>query len=517
MKTDVLIIGSGIAGISLALKLNALHPNLKITLLSKTNAFECNTRYAQGGIAAVMNQLTDSFDSHINDTLECGKGLCDSEVVDMVIKQAPERINELIALGVQFDSNSRMDLELGLEGGHSRARIVHHKDKTGFELEQVLLRELKNRSQINLLENTLALDLLIKNQAGTKYCYGISIYKPESHQIIELQAGTTVLASGGCGQVYINTTNPLVASGDGYAMASRAGADMKHMRFMQFHPTALYQANKQRVSFLITEALRGFGAHVEDLKGNRFLFDYDKRGELATRDVVSAAIMKHMALSNTDHVYLNLRHLDPLSCELHFPGICLELKSRGFDISKDLIPIVPSAHYQCGGIAVSKNAESSIKDLYAIGEVSCTGLHGANRLASNSLLEALVYAHNVALHIASRAEEIINRKPSGSFYQSVKSLTESDIENEITKLKTIMMNLAFDDHTADKSKALEQFKGVATRLETFLVKGNCSEEFVTLRNLTHCAQLILKDTIEAGLTHTSNNLSSNKTHLIYES
>ncbi len=495
METDVLIIGSGIAGLSLAIKLNDGHPDLHITIISKSEADDCNTRYAQGGVAAVTNLRNDSFNNHIHDTLACGKGLCSSAIVKMVVEQAPARINDLVQLGVKFDYQDHKHFHLALEGGHSLPRVVHHKDKTGFEIESVLLKQVQARSRIQLLTNTTVIDLLTENINHKKTCTGIKILDTKSNQIISLRSHVTVLASGGCGQVYANTTNPRVASGDGYAMAFRAGAVIKNMRFMQFHPTSLYQAANHHVSFLISEALRGFGAHVVDGNEKRFLFLYDNRGELATRDVISNAIYDYMQTKGLSFVYLDLRHLDIKSAKNHFPQIFAEFKRANLNPKYDLIPITPSAHYQCGGVAVDQDGLTSIQQLYALGEVSYTGLHGANRLASNSLLEALVFAHNAAEKINS--ESFINK----ASHQKTESIDiqifeKKGIKELIFQLKKTMTKTAFENDYEELLKARTLSTDILTMIEQEIANMKFSQELLLLRNLSQTANLILNDKIE---------------------
>jgi L-aspartate oxidase len=498
-KTDVLIIGSGIAGLSLAIKLNTISPDLSIAIVTKADASEGNTRYAQGGIAAVMDGQNASYEDHVNDTLSCGKGLCDKKIVEMVVRQAPERIKELAQLGVQFDKDTQSDFQLALEGGHSVPRIVHHKDKTGSEVESVLIQQIKNRKNITVFDNHAVVDLLIANQNGSVKCTGVQFYEPSTNKISSLNAAVTVIASGGCGQVYLNTTNPVVATGDGYAIAKRAGATIKNMRFMQFHPTSLYQGNDGGVSFLLSEALRGFGAHIVDEKENRFLFSFDKRGELATRDIVSAAIFKHMKAIGSECVYLDLRHIDTVALENHFPQITKELHKRGYDYTRDLIPIVPSAHYQCGGIVVNENAQTNIADLYAIGEVACTGLHGANRLASNSLLEALVFAHNAALKIASTIDSA--RSPQQATPAepiAVKECNNKQINSLALKVKKLMSSNAFQSDNNSYAGVEKELVLISQTVDKEITENHFSVELLNLRNIAQTAQLIVKDIIESA-------------------
>lgn len=390
MHTDYLIIGSGIAGLTFAIKISAFFPDKIITIVTKSTAEETNTKYAQGGIAVVQNRTEDHFKKHIEDTLICGDGLCNVEVVEMVIKQGPKRLQELIDWGAKFDMNAKGHLDLGREGGHSKNRVVHHKDQTGFEIERAILAQANSRNNIQILDFHFALELISEK----KQCFGAYVLNEKTNEILTLQSDITLLATGGIGQVYGHTTNPAVATGDGIAMAKRAGAVVRDMEFIQFHPTALYDKNATS-TFLISEAVRGFGAYLRTKKGNRFMLDYDERADLASRDIVSQSIETELKKSGESCVYLDCTHLNPDDFIKHFPMIYRRCKDLGIAIEKDWIPVLPAQHYVCGGIAVDRNGKTTIDNLFACGESSRTGLHGANRLASNSLLEALVYAHNI--------------------------------------------------------------------------------------------------------------------------
>lgn len=398
---DVLIAGTGIAGMTLALKLIEKRPDFKIVMLSKGHPCETNTSLAQGGIAAVLNRMQDSFEQHIQDTLEAGHYLNDLDVVNRVVRQAPARIQELIKWGVTFDTQSEGSIALGLEGGHSQPRIVHTKDKTGKHIQDVLWERIQQSPQIEIIDHVLVTSIL-KSYQEDEQAIGLS-FIDNSHQLHQRYASHIVLATGGCGQVFTHTSNPVAATGDGIALALKAGVDLKDMHYIQFHPTALFEPNKSNL-FLISEALRGYGAHVVNEQQVRFLFQHDIRGELAPRDIVSQAIFSEILQTNSGHVYLDLRHLDFQDFQEHFPTICNTLHRAGYQPQKDLIPIVPAAHYQCGGIKVDLYGRSSLQNLYALGECARTGLHGSNRLASNSLLEALVYAHQIAEVISQQTK-----------------------------------------------------------------------------------------------------------------
>lgn len=406
LKTDILIVGSGISGLFFATKIAKKRPDLSIVIMTKETAKNTNTRLAQGGIAVVTDLIKDSFNKHIHDTLRSGGGLCDKEVVNMVIKQAPERLQELIEIGACFDKNEKGQWDLGLEGGHSQHRILHHKDSSGQEIEQKLLKMIKKMPNIELLENHMVIDLNTETKKAKTTCTGAFFFEKKHNRIKYIRARTIVLSTGGCGQLFENTTNPKIATGDGLAIAARAGAEIVDMQYIQFHPTALF-TEKENPLFLISEAVRGFGAHIVNDEGKRFLFKYDIKGELSTRDMVSNAISKELQLSGKNHVYLDCRHLDPKAFANQFPVITAHCNELGIYPEKDLIPVVPAAHYQCGGIKVDQNGVTSIKNLYAIGECARTGLHGKNRLASNSLLEAVVYAHQASENVDKTIAEFI--------------------------------------------------------------------------------------------------------------
>lgn len=408
-KVDFLIVGSGIAGISYALKV-AEHGS--VCMITKSNEDESNTKYAQGGIAAVMYE-PDSYEKHIKDTLVCGDGLCDEEAVRIVITESTARIKELISWGAKFDKTESGEYDLGREGGHSENRILHHKDNTGFEIERALLAQAHAHPNIEILDHYFALEVITQHHLG-KYvnsktpgveCYGIYALNTRTGKIEQILARTTLMATGGAGHVYEATTNPLIATGDGFAMVYRAKGQLDNMEFIQFHPTALYNPG-ERPSFLITEAMRGFGGVLKTIDGKEFMHKYDARGSLAPRDIVARAIDNEMKTRGDNFVHLDCRHLDKKKLLEHFPNIHKKCLSLGIDITKDCIPVLPAAHYMCGGIKVDANGKSSIKNLYAVGECSCTGLHGANRLASNSLLEAVVFAHRASKDAISSAKHI---------------------------------------------------------------------------------------------------------------
>jgi L-aspartate oxidase len=408
-EVDFLVIGSGIAGLSFALKV-ADHG--KVCVLTKADASEGSTKYAQGGIAAVIYD-TDSFEKHIQDTLVAGAGICDEETVRMTITEAPERIKELIRYGIRFDKRPDGLYDLHREGGHSNFRILHHKDNTGAEVERGLLEEIRNHPNIELIENQYAVEIITQHHLGqwvTHHtpdieCYGAYVLDSKTKKVETYLAKITLLATGGSGNVYTTTTNPITATGDGVAMVHRARGKVADMEFVQFHPTSLYNPGEQP-AFLITEALRGAGAILKNLKGEEFMQKYDSRLSLAPRDIVARAIDNEMKISGADHLYLDARHLGKKALMEGFPNIFAKCLDLGINIANEMIPVRPAAHYQCGGILVNRKGESSIRHLYAAGECSRTGLHGGNRLASNSLLEAIVYAHNAATDAIRKIKDI---------------------------------------------------------------------------------------------------------------
>ncbi|MGN6340390.1 MAG: L-aspartate oxidase [Ginsengibacter sp.] len=414
MKTDFLVIGSGIAGLTYALKTAREFPGKTITVLTKTNSEETNTKYAQGGVAGVTDFENDSFDKHIEDTLIAGDGLCNPEVVEIVVKEGVKRIGEIISWGADFDKETSGEYALGKEGGHSEFRILHHKDVTGKEIEKTLLKQIASYPNIQLINHCFVVDIITQHHLGylvTKStpdieCYGVYVLNLHENKIDKILAKITLLASGGNGQVYRTTTNPSIATGDGVAMAYRAKGRIENMEFIQFHPTALYEAGKSGQAFLITEAVRGDGGILRNNKGEAFMEKYDERKDLAPRDIVARAIDSEMKIAGTEFVYLDCTNMDREKFLHHFPNIYEKCQSMGIDVFKQFIPVAPAAHYSCGGIKVDEWGRSSIKYLYACGECASTGLHGANRLASNSLLEAMVFAHRCFLDSKEKIDTI---------------------------------------------------------------------------------------------------------------
>jgi L-aspartate oxidase len=405
MQTDFLVIGSGIAGLTYALKVAQDCPDKKVMVLTKTQSDETNTKYAQGGIAGVVDFDNDSFAKHIEDTMIAGDGLCNRSTVEIVVKEGVDRIKEIIEWGAQFDKEPDGDFKLGKEGGHSEFRILHHKDVTGKEMERALLAAITKQKNIELISHCFVVDIITQHHLGyliTKAtpdveCYGVYVLNLASNKIEKILSKIILLATGGNGQVYRTTTNPAIATGDGVAMVYRAKGRIENMEFIQFHPTALYEPGVRGQSFLITEAVRGDGGILRNHNGEAFMERYDERKDLAPRDIVARAIDNEMKVGGTENVFLDCRHFSKEKFIEHFPNIYAKCLSIGIDITQHMIPVAPAAHYSCGGIKTDEWGRTSIKNLYAAGECASTGLHGANRLASNSLLEAMVFAHRAYL------------------------------------------------------------------------------------------------------------------------
>jgi L-aspartate oxidase len=497
-RTDFLVIGSGIAGLTFALEAVKYG---KVTIVTKANLEDTNTRYAQGGIAAVFSE-PDNFEKHINDTLIAGGGICNEEVVRMVVQEAPDRIKDLINLGVSFDKKEDGTYDLAKEGGHTEYRILHHKDKTGESIQKTLMERVRNEPDIEILEHHFAIEILTQHHLGEVVkrnypdikCFGAYVADLINQQVITLLSKVTVVATGGIGNVYLTTTNPEIATGDGVAMVYRAKGTIENMEFIQFHPTSLYDPEK-KPSFLITEALRGYGAVLKNLSGEKFMNRYDSRGSLAPRDIVARAIDNEMKIWGDDHVWLDCTHLNKEGLKDHFPNVYEHCLERGIDITRDMIPVVPCAHYSCGGIKVDTDGQSNIDRLYALGEASSTGLHGANRLASNSLIEAAVYSHRAAIHSGARLKELSfeERIPLWD-YKGTTHLEEMVLITQSTKEVQMIMSNYVGIVRSDirLERAMVRLDILYEETERLYKKSLISKKICELRNLINVGYIIIK-------------------------
>jgi L-aspartate oxidase len=497
-RTDFLVLGSGIAGLTFALKASK---SGKVSIVTKGSLEDTNTRYAQGGIAAVFSE-PDNFEKHVQDTLIAGDGCCNEEVVRMVVREAPERIKDLIDFGVPFDKKEDGTYDLAREGGHSEYRILHHKDKTGEALQNTLMKQVRKNTNIEIFEHHFAIEILTQHHLGIVVkrgfpdlkCYGAYVADLKNRKVITFLSRVTVVATGGIGNVYLTTTNPEVATGDGIAMVYRAKGTIENMEFVQFHPTSLYDPNT-RPSFLITEALRGYGAVLKNMSGEKFMKRYDNRESLAPRDIVARAIDNELKMWGDDHVWLDCTHLDPDGLKDHFPNVYEHCLAKGIDITKDMIPVVPCAHYSCGGIKVDTDGQSNIDSLYAIGEVSSTGLHGANRLASNSLIEAAVYAHRAAMHCGKRLKELsFEEKIPDWDYKGTTHLEEMVlITQSIKEVQMIMSNyVGIVRSDLRLERALVRLEILYQEIESLYKKSLISQKICELRNLINVGYIIIK-------------------------
>jgi L-aspartate oxidase len=497
-RYDFLVIGSGIAGMSYALKV-AKHG--RVAIAAKNSLEDANTYYAQGGIASVTNPW-DNFEKHIADTLDAGAGLCDTAVVEKVVREAPAQIRELIKWGVDFDKDDKGNFDLHREGGHSEFRILHHKDSTGAEIQVSLIEAIRNHPNIDVFDNHFAIETLTQHHLGqvvTRHtpgieCYGAYILNQDTNEIDTFLARVTMMATGGIGCIYQTTTNPLVATGDGIAMVARAKGEIKGMEFVQFHPTALYHPGA-RPSFLITEAMRGYGGVLKTLDGEEFMHKYDERGSLAPRDIVARAIDTEMKEKGFEHLYLDVTHKDPEETRKHFPTIYEKCLSYGIDITKDMIPVAPAAHYLCGGINVNMDGETSISRLYANGECACTGLHGANRLASNSLIEAVVFADAAAKHSIplfkqySFREDIPSWNAEGTTSpEEMVLITQS--YREVGQIMSSYVGIVRSDLRLQR--ALDRLNILFRETEDLFQRSVVSRDICELRNIIKVGYMVIK-------------------------
>ena len=493
---DFVVIGSGIAGLSFALKV-ANHGS--VAVITKRKGADTNTAWAQGGVACVTSD-EDSFELHVGDTLAAGAGLCEAAAVRTIVREGPDRIRELMELGLQFDErdvSGHRELDLGREGGHSKRRVLHVRDVTGKKIEDTLLREIGRQSRVELLENHMAVDLMTAAKLGfaaKDRCLGVYVLDKKTGEVETIRSDRIVLATGGCGKVYLYTTNPDIATGDGVAMAWRAGAVIANMEFIQFHPTCLFHAKAK--SFLISEAVRGEGGILRNNHGEDFIKRYDSRGSLAPRDIVARAIDEEMKRSGAKCVFLDITHKSPEFIRERFPHIYETCLRFGIDMSKQPIPVVPAAHYQCGGIKTDVNGATSLPGLYAVGEVACTGLHGANRLASNSLLEGLVVAHRAAAAAGERQRPShLARKVSLPEWQSgnVQDVDELVVIyhnwDEIRRLMWDYVGIVRTDKRLQRASA--RLRNLQREIREFYWNFKVSVDLLELRNLATVAALIV--------------------------
>ncbi|HUI24692.1 MAG TPA: L-aspartate oxidase [Candidatus Kryptonia bacterium] len=499
MESDFLVIGGGLAGLTFALQA-AAHGS--VLVLAKAGMPESNTNYAQGGIAAVWSP-EDSFADHVEDTLVAGAGLCHRDIVETAVREAPDRLRELIALGINFSlrPGTEDEYDLGREGGHSHRRILHASDATGHEIMRALLEAVRRTPNITVLENHIAIDLLIDAKfdpsTGTPSCWGAYVLDRARSEVKTIRARATLLATGGAGKVYLYTSNPDLATGDGVAMAYRAGVPIANMEFIQFHPTCLYHPSAK--SFLISEALRGEGAVLRGPDGVEFMKHYDRRAELAPRDIVARAIDSEMKVHGFDHVYLDITHKGATFVRERFPTIHARCLEYGIDITKEPIPVVPAAHYCCGGVLSNADGATTVRRLYAAGEVAMTGLHGANRLASNSLLEAVVFGHRAAHHAIDLVANDRTAPPTcprwnpGAAVDSDESVVVTQNWDEIRRLMWNYVGIVRSNRRL--ARALKRISLLQEEIRQYYWDFKVTADLIELRNIAVVAELIVVSAI----------------------
>lgn len=505
-KYDFLIIGGGVAGMSYALKVAKAHKG-KICLITKSTLDEANTQFAQGGIASVTNLKVDNFEKHIEDTIIAGDYINDRDAVTQVVRNAPQQIEELLKWGVNFDRKRNGEFDLHREGGHSEFRILHHADDTGAEIQRGLMEAVRTHPDIEVKENHFAVEIITQHHLGVEItrrtpgieCYGAYVLEPATNKVDTYLSRVTIMCTGGCGAVYSLTTNPAIATGDGEAMVYRAKGEVKDMEFVQFHPTALYNPSETHPAYLITEAMRGYGAVLRLPNGETFMEKYDERLSLAPRDIVARAIDKEMKKHGLNHVCLDVTHKDPEDAVRNFPNIYKKCLSLGIDFTKDYIPVRPAAHYMCGGIKVDLNGESTIHRLYACGECSCTGLHGGNRLASNSLVEAVVYADVAAKHSLEHIDEygfngnVPEWDDAGTLSNEEKVL----ITQSVKEVGEIMSNyVGIVRSNLRLKRAWDRLDLLYEETEQLFKHVKASQDICELRNIINVGYLITRQALE---------------------
>ncbi|MBP3373080.1 MAG: L-aspartate oxidase [Bacteroidaceae bacterium] len=505
-KFDFLVIGSGVAGMSYALKV-ANAGKGRVALVCKTSLEEANTTKAQGGIASVTNLSVDNFEKHIQDTMIAGDFISNPDAVEQVVKNGPKGIQDLIQWGVNFDKKEDGEFDLHREGGHSEFRILHHADDTGAEIQRGLMEAVRNNPNIEVLEHHFAVEIITQHHLGIRVtrrtpdieCYGAYILNPNTGKIDTYLSRLTLMATGGTGAVYATTSNPDIATGDGIAMVYRAKGKVKDMEFVQFHPTVLYNPQEAHPAYLITEAMRGYGGILRLPNGEEFMQKYDERLSLAPRDIVARAIDHEMKIHGLDHVCLDVTHKDPETTKRHFPNIYAKCLSLGIDITRQYIPVAPSAHYMCGGILVDLDACSSIRRLYAVGECSCTGLHGGNRLASNSLIEAVVYADKAAQHSLENIdkytfnEDIPEWDDEGTLTNEEKVLIAQDLK-EVNQIMSTYVGIVRSDLRLHR--AWERLDLLYEETEHLFKRVKPTRDICELRNMINVGYLITRHAIE---------------------
>ncbi|MBR1838466.1 MAG: L-aspartate oxidase [Bacteroidaceae bacterium] len=505
-KFDFLVIGSGVAGMSYALQVAASGKG-RVAMVCKTTLDEANTAKAQGGIASVTNLELDNFDKHIQDTIVAGDYISNPAAVRQVVEQAPAGIQRLVTWGVEFDKTPSGSFDLHREGGHSEFRILHHADDTGFEIQRGLMEAVRRDKRITVLEHHFAVEIITQHHLGVEVtrrtpdiaCFGAYVLDPDTGKVDTFLSRVTVLATGGVGAVYSSTTNPEIATGDGIAMAYRAKATVKDMEFVQFHPTALYNPAEKHPAYLITEAMRGYGGILRLPNGEEFMQKYDKRLSLAPRDIVARAIDREMKIHGLDHVCLDVTHKDAEETKHHFPNIYKKCLSIGIDITREYIPVVPCQHYFCGGIQVDLNGLSSISRLYALGECSCTGLHGGNRLASNSLIEAVVYADKAAAHSLAHIdgydfnEQVPEWNDEGTMTNEEKVLVAQDVK-EVGQIMSAYVGIVRSNLRLHR--AWTRLDILYEETEELFKRVKATRDICELRNMINVGYLITRQALE---------------------